>query len=1216
MSKILYITPHLSTGGLPQYLYKKLEIVSKNEEDDISLIEWEDLAPIYRVQKDLIKEIINKPNFVSWEQGTDVEKKIKHIKNFIRGSHFDIVHLEEFPEFFLPLELINYIYKTAERSYNIVETSHNSGFPIEDKQVLPDAFIFVSKYQIEKFKQFNIPSYLAEYPIERKIKTDRKEALNKLGLDPDYKHVLNVGLFTPGKNQHYAFNIAHFLETEKIQFHFIGNQAENFRNYWEPIMRSKPDNCIVHGEKSNVDDWYDACDLLLFTSTSELNPLVPREALSWSLPVLMNNLEIYQNEYNQYVNYLTGDLFKDSNMVKKVLGIPFENVVGDELPEIIQPIKTKGQKEVFKNVINNVYEGVKIRKYSQLKTQKDKQIKINFNFIDGPFAEVLGGNLNISYNISFSDDEDKIIHQSNLLSNHYTLCYRKWFTNWIIKIKSDDKLIFEHKFDLKDKRVLISFESSSLGDTLAWIPYVEEFRLKHNCKIICSTFWNNLYRNSYPEIEFIKPGNITDNIYAAYKLGCFNPPDDQKWHPFDWRNIPLQKVASDILGLDYQEIKPKIDIPEEISVLENNNYVSMGIHSTCQSKYWNYPDGWQILVNHLKSIEYDVVHISKERGTYMGNTPPRDVLDKTGEHSIKLRIKQILNSKMFIGVSSGLSWLAWALNVPTIMISGVTKVFNEPNSMIKLHNDDVFCNGCFNNNNYIFDKGNWNWCPNNQDFICSKSISPEQVIEKINSILLDGVIKLEVETNPKLVIFTGVYNGQDYIDRCIKSIKSQNYQNFDCYVCDDMSDDDTVKNALLSIDGDSRFSVISRNEKMWGLHNIYDMIHRKEILDTDICIVVDGDDFLPDEFVFDRIVNEYISKDTWLTYGSFNQIKDNKLIDGWSRETDSNNIRESEWVATHLRTFYVGLFRKIKREDLIDIDTGDFYQYSADMAMMFPMIEMAGDHAHYLESINYTYNDMSPINEYKVNSDSQLHCAERIRSRKKYQKLDQLQISPDVLENNINNNILKNFDKDIYKEIFEFNQYTNKVKINNKDTVLDLGCSKGYLYFKCLLENLDVNYIGVDASVFNIQDFTENLYDDFNPILLNLAVDNKLKVIDFDCMFHIGSHQIIPTITFPNLLNLINKPIDFLKFDIEGYEKYIFEDYELFKSKINKFAGEIHFKSDIFLKKDVYSLLEKFKQDPDIEFTLFSIDMVDVTDMVWSIEDYYNEIIINGKILK
>ena len=86
MSKILYITPHLSTGGLPQYLYKKIEkmygytggdgFYGKN---DIYLIEWEDLAPLYKVQKDALKEIIPKSNFISWPQGTDQQIKIKDI---------------------------------------------------------------------------------------------------------------------------------------------------------------------------------------------------------------------------------------------------------------------------------------------------------------------------------------------------------------------------------------------------------------------------------------------------------------------------------------------------------------------------------------------------------------------------------------------------------------------------------------------------------------------------------------------------------------------------------------------------------------------------------------------------------------------------------------------------------------------------------------------------------------------------------------------------------------------------------------------------------------------------------------------------------------------------------------------------------------------------------------------------------------------------------
>jgi hypothetical protein len=68
---------------------------------------------------------------------------------------------------------------------------------------------------------------------------------------------------------------------------------------------------------------------------------------------------------------------------------------------------------------------------------------------------------------------------------------------------------------------LITFESKSLGDTLAWMPYVEEFRKKYNVEIVCSTFWNKLFRETYTDIKFVKPGSVVNNIYAQYRLGLF-----------------------------------------------------------------------------------------------------------------------------------------------------------------------------------------------------------------------------------------------------------------------------------------------------------------------------------------------------------------------------------------------------------------------------------------------------------------------------------------------------------------------------------------------------------------------------------------------------------------------------------------------------------------------------------------------------------------------
>jgi len=81
-------------------------------------------------------------------------------------------------------------------------------------------------------------------------------------------------------------------------FYFLGNQAPNFAEYWKPLMATRPANCIILGERGDVDKFYSAMDALLFTSTSELAPLVVKEALAWNMPVYMRNLPIYMGEYD------------------------------------------------------------------------------------------------------------------------------------------------------------------------------------------------------------------------------------------------------------------------------------------------------------------------------------------------------------------------------------------------------------------------------------------------------------------------------------------------------------------------------------------------------------------------------------------------------------------------------------------------------------------------------------------------------------------------------------------------------------------------------------------------------------------------------------------------------------------------------------------------------------------------------------------------------
>jgi len=160
---------------------------------------------------------------------------------------------------------------------------------------------------------------VVEYPTVPKQRPDRTAALRAAGLDPARKHVLNVGLFTPGKNQGEAFEIARLLPD--VEFHFVGNTAGNFRDYWEPLIQSKPANCHVWGERSDVDAWYSACDLFLFTSIRELNPLVVKEAMAWGLPVVMHDLPVYCGGYKEgrQVSFLTADRERNAQIINERL---------------------------------------------------------------------------------------------------------------------------------------------------------------------------------------------------------------------------------------------------------------------------------------------------------------------------------------------------------------------------------------------------------------------------------------------------------------------------------------------------------------------------------------------------------------------------------------------------------------------------------------------------------------------------------------------------------------------------------------------------------------------------------------------------------------------------------------------------------------------------------------------------------------------------------
>lgn len=365
--KIVYVAPHLSTGGCPQYLLKKIQVLHK--EHDVYCIEYSNVG-VFTVQRNQIKEILGNKFF---DLGEDKTKML----DIINKIQPEVVHLEEMPEYFMDGSVALKLYDKS-RKYKLIETSHDSSFNPSTKVFFPDKLIFVSEYQRQTLKELDVPMDVCEYPITIRPRKSREEALKVLGLDPNKKHVINVGLFTPRKNQGEIVEYAKQMIGYPIQFHFIGNQADNFKHYWEPIMKDFPSNCTWWNERKDVDNFYQAADLFLFTSRGtnsdkETSPLVIREAISFNIPSLIYNLPVYLGMYDKYDNitYLDWNAENNINNILKALNLKVDekisvqksNMFSEKITTTLSKIPFKirwdrGEQKIYYSTTNEVREAV------------------------------------------------------------------------------------------------------------------------------------------------------------------------------------------------------------------------------------------------------------------------------------------------------------------------------------------------------------------------------------------------------------------------------------------------------------------------------------------------------------------------------------------------------------------------------------------------------------------------------------------------------------------------------------------------------------------------------------------------------------------------------------------------------------------------------------------------------------------------------------------
>lgn len=356
-----------------------------------------------------------------------------------------------------------------------------------------------------------------------------------------------------------------------------------------------------------------------------------------------------------------------------------------------------------------------------------RQIGYNFHHVNGLYFEITSdeGN-NDTYDVKFVDrDYDKVIYESEMNVNTWVRLNRKYLSNIVILIYHKDELVAELSAleMLVGKRIFISFDSKSLGDTLAWMPCCDYFRKMLNCELIVSTFRNELFEGQYPNIQFVGRGVKVENIIGMFELGWFYDKDREPENPL---TTSLQGAAKNILYIkDKTEILPNLNYEiAERPIFEK--YICISTHSTAQLKLWYY---WQELIDMLNNEGYKIVEISNDPTDLTGLEP---IADK----SIKSVLNYLYHCEFFIGLSSGLSWLAWGMRKKVYMISNFSKADHEfTTNCVRITKEDV-CHGCWNEPKFRFDKGNWWYCPEHEDtprqFECHKSITAEFVFNEIN----------------------------------------------------------------------------------------------------------------------------------------------------------------------------------------------------------------------------------------------------------------------------------------------------------------------------------------------------------------------------------------------------------------------------------------------------------------------------------------------------
>ena len=358
-------------------------------------------------------------------------------------------------------------------------------------------------------------------------------------------------------------------------------------------------------------------------------------------------------------------------------------------------------------------------------------LKLDFNY--GLRLDVPEGN----FRVRISDFDTKKIYLDKYVSGGRIISVEKYFIRWHIEIFLDDEKIFDYTLDLAGKPVAFKFISVALGDTLSMIPYVMEFKKIHGCEaaLRVADYLQELIEHLYGALE---PLDEKFQPLATYFPMMYQGRPFIPIVPADVRQMSMNRVGGMLLGINY--LPPKAPFKPTVRRVTDEPYVCIGIQARNARKGWLWENGWDIVVDYLKRLGYRVFCIDKnaeQTGDGFTIRKPEGAEDFTGDRPLLERANMLYHAEFFIGLGSGLSWLANTVDCPVVMICGFSQDWFEFYTPYRVMNYKV-CHGCLTDMRVSFLAQR---CPYHKEtpreLECQKKISPRMVIDAIERLILD-----------------------------------------------------------------------------------------------------------------------------------------------------------------------------------------------------------------------------------------------------------------------------------------------------------------------------------------------------------------------------------------------------------------------------------------------------------------------------------------------